>query len=149
MAQQEEQNEIGSPYDWTEFYWGGFQPAMIGAVPLLDAFSKDESSKINEILSETREKLKGALENEKQMKLNEYFVTIHDEYEDEENQSKYDIVHKDKDKKRNEITVVRLWHKNVFIGVRGAGKANPGQLNFLAKFYAKSGQFVSFEKWEE
>ena len=32
-----DQDELGNPYDWTEFYWGGFQPSMIGAVPIIDA----------------------------------------------------------------------------------------------------------------
>eukprot|EP01084_Bolivina_argentea_P037339 69036_1 len=173
--------EIGNPYDWTEFYWGGFQPSMIGAVPIIDAFSKDKNDSINTILNATREKLKAHLKTDEIYKKNEikfedYFVTIHDEYADNENlygdlkpKNNKDEKHEDNDdskqteknlqlqnnkndkvkKQRDELTIVRLWHKNVFIGVRGSGKADPGQFNFVAKFYARSGKFIVFEKWKQ
>lgn len=158
---KKDDEELGNPYDWTEFYWGGFQPSMIGAVPIIDAFSKDQDSVINKILDKTREKLKSALKNDKiysknEIKFDDYFVTIHDQYEDAENEKGLNINNEDDDGKKNKknedkniLTIVRLWHKNVFVGVRGSGKANPGQFNFIIKFDAKSGDFIGFEKWED
>ena len=156
---KQKDEELGNPYDWTEFYWGGFQPSMIGAVPIIDAFSKDQDSIINVILDKTRQKLKAAIKNDEiysknEIKFDDYFVTIHDQYEDAENEK--GIVNdndndNDKDKNKdnkNILTIVRLWHKNVFIGVRGSGKANPGKFNFIISFDAKSGDFKNFEKWE-
>eukprot|EP01084_Bolivina_argentea_P105164 188262_1 len=78
-------DEVGNPFDWSEFYWGGFQPALIGAVPIIDAHSTENESTINTLLDTTREKLKAALKNDDKftkndIKFEDYFVTIHDEY---------------------------------------------------------------------
>ena len=183
-------DEIGNPYDWTEFYWGGFQPSLIGAVPIIDAHSPDKESIINIILDKTRKTLNDTLKHndiftKNEIKFEDYFVTIHDEYgaidnqkgkqkqknadndnqaddekntnddKEKDNESKKEIKSaknsKDKQKKskRKVLTVARLWHKNCFIGVRGSGKANPGQFNFIARFEAKTAKLYEFVKWED
>mmetsp|Transcript_28349 Transcript_28349/g.46586 ORF Transcript_28349/g.46586 Transcript_28349/m.46586 type:complete len:163 (-) Transcript_28349:8-496(-) len=162
MASIKPDEELGNPFDWTEFYWGGFQPSSIGAVPLIDAFSKDKNSTINVILDDTRKQLQQTLKSnvvysQNEIVCDDYFVTIHDEYEDVEDtqdskdqtSTKQNTTTKDTAPSKREVTVARLWHKNVFIGVRGSGKANPGQFNFVAKFDAKSGKSLGFEPWQD
>ena len=51
--------------------------------------------------------------------------------------------------KRRLLTICRLWHQNVFIGVRGTGGSDPGRFNFMGTFDAKTGALISFTKWTD
>ena len=78
-------NEIGNRHDWGELYWGGFSPNAIGAVALFDAKSS-KNKFVNDGLIKTRELVINEIKNNKMyskhdIKLKDYFVTVHDEFQ--------------------------------------------------------------------
>ncbi|ETO10905.1 hypothetical protein RFI_26472 [Reticulomyxa filosa] len=117
-----EKQEIGQKNDWSELYWGGFGPHLIGAVPLVDATSNEANLK--KMIKLTEAKIKEEISGNEQLQkkgvtIEDYFVTFQNENSKDDNE---------------EIWCCHLWHKNVFVGARNAGVANPGAFNFIARY---------------